>query len=254
MEDFVDLLAAMPLEVKRNLDLLRDLDRMSEADIRAVDAMEKEYIAKATRKLLNRVSLSGEDPRTVAEDPEALAALEQRRARCVGSVNEKVIVADQTKAFVERYIERLDSQLVAFEESLRLAGDFDVTSAQVGDEVAIAPEGEDWVLGRVLDYRPETGFYKVQDADDTSNEYMLPETCVQLLLGDKGERVAKGEEVMAVYPDTTSFYMCTITNLPRRSGQSATQGMCTVQFVDDADETGATPHRSVPLHHILRVR
>ena len=67
----------------------------------------------------------------------------------------------------------------------------------------------------------------------------------------EGARLTKGEEVLAVYPDTTSFYTATVTQPPRRGG-AAGPTCCCVQFVDDADETGITPDRQVPLRYVIR--
>lgn len=113
----------------------------------------------------------------------------------------------------------------------------------------------------------DTGFYEIQDADD-GKIYNLPESQVcnppsqhlchqyifQVLILDLPEntrKLSKGETVYAVYPDTTAFYMATVSQAPRRSAMAA-EPMVTVQFVGDADETGQTPHRTVPLRHVMR--
>jgi hypothetical protein len=44
---------------------------------------------------------------------------------------------------------------------------------------------------------------------------------------------------------------CDFVQAPRRSAMAA-EPMVTVQFVGDADETGQTPHRTVPLRHVMR--
>jgi hypothetical protein len=46
-----------------------------------------------------------------------------------------------------------------------------------------------------------------------------------------------GEEVLGVYPDTTSFYPAVVSQAPRRSSMNAEPSV-TVQFHGDADETG----------------
>ena len=78
-------------------------------------------------------------------------------------------------------------------------------------------------------------------------------------------------QVVAVYPDTTSFYPATvsqvlnfsyslslyelhitlfITKAPRR-GAMGSEPSLTVQFHGDADEMGLTPHRTVPLKYVI---
>jgi hypothetical protein len=63
----------------------------------------------------------------------------------------------------------------------------------------------------------------------------------------------QGEEVYAVYPDTTSFYPGVINSAPRRNMANRSPTLyCAVQFVDDFDESGATPDRLVPANYIFR--
>mmetsp|Transcript_38277 Transcript_38277/g.120061 ORF Transcript_38277/g.120061 Transcript_38277/m.120061 type:complete len:225 (-) Transcript_38277:260-934(-) len=218
--------------------------------MRKVTEMETEYYSNATGKLLNRANNIGEGP---GEDTAALEAMEQRRQECIAAAKEKIIIADQSYDLVDKFIERLDEQLIQFEESLRNAGEFDTSTASRGDEVAMMtnPAEAQWILGKVIDYRPETGFYHVCDIEERDKRFMLPETQIQLLRFDTQERMQKGDEALGIYPDTTSFYPCIITSMPRRGAQSANSGMCTVQFQDDADEHGITPHRMVPLQYVM---
>ena len=90
--------------------------------------------------------------------------------------------------------------------------------------------------------------------------FQLPEHQVQVL--HLVEKLRPGDEVYAVYPDTTSFYPATIVQAPRRqgggaggsgsgsSGGGATQ-FCMVHFVDDSDEFGVTHDKAVPLAHVM---
>jgi len=74
--------------------------------------------------------------------------------------------------------------------------------------------------------------------------------------------------------DTTSFYPAVTTSVPKRAANSASASgggsggvvppsagavgglsngyTCTVQFVDDQDETGRVPDRLVPLRYIFK--
>jgi SGF29 tudor-like domain len=51
-------------------------------------------------------------------------------------------------------------------------------------------------------------------------------------------KLSKSDEVLAVYPDTTSFYRAVITQPPRRNVQS--QGSASVQFAVSSSSTIAT--------------
>eukprot|EP00953_Heterococcus_sp_UTEX-ZZ885_P008392 5037-Heterococcus_DN1.PRE.1 len=99
-----------------------------------------------------------------------------------------------------------------------------------GDEVAIRPNAAEdlWVLANV-------------QLEEVNVIHLASVSC----------KLSKSDEVLAVYPDTTSFYRAVITQPPRRNVQS--QGSASVQFADDADETGSTPHRIVPASHIIKL-
>jgi hypothetical protein len=78
--------------------------------------------------------------------------------------------------------------------------------------------------------------------------FHLPEEQVVVLRGV--DRLTKGDIIFAVYPDTTSFYQCTVVQAPRKSAVASGQTV-TVNFVDDSDEFGVTPDRPVLLKHVM---
>ena len=65
----------------------------------------------------------------------------------------------------------------------------------------------------------------------------------------------KGDRVLAMYPDTTSFYLATVSHVvPRRDrDKDISELSLQVQFDDDHDETGLIPSRHVPLRFVLEV-
>jgi SGF29 tudor-like domain len=76
--------------------------------------------------------------------------------------------------------------------------------------------------------------------------YILCYLCLQLEgvnvihLASVSCKLSKSDEVLAVYPDTTSFYRAVITQPPRRNVQS--QGSASVQFAVSSSSTIATHH------------
>jgi SAGA-associated factor 29 len=71
---------------------------------------------------------------------------------------------------------------------------------------------------------------------------------------DNMRRFAKGDDVFAIYPETTSFYPGNITQMPKRANlQPGEDPQAFVQFQDDMDEFGVTPQRPVPLHLIFKL-
>ena len=94
--------------------------------------------------------------------------------------------------------------------------------------------------------------YTLSDEDITSNEiYTIPERQVRPLLTTTTttttttmKSMKKGDDVYAVYPDTTSFYPATV---------SCTQnGYVMVHFKDDWDVNGIIHEKAIPLQHVMK--
>jgi hypothetical protein len=104
-----------------------------------------------------------------------------KRQKTENDMNEKIAIAEQTLTLVESFLKKLDSDLGGFENVLRGGGDFEVVGAEPGQEVAVQPDAfeKEWILGSVLAYHKETGFYDVADVDD-EGRYSLPESQVCL--------------------------------------------------------------------------
>lgn len=79
--------------------------------------------------------------------------------------------------------------------------------------------------------------------------FVLPEAQVVILGGV--DRVAKGESIYAVYPDTTSFYQATVVQIPKKSPNG--ELCCMVHFKDDGDEHGVTHEKPVLMKHVMRL-
>jgi hypothetical protein len=62
---------------------------------------------------------------------------------------------------------------------------------------------------------------------------------------------SQSQEILAMYPDTTSFYKATISTAPKRHSSGGPPPAISVQFADDHDETGTIPHRPVPSRFVL---
>ena len=136
--------------------------------------------------------------------------------------DEKVAVAQNILEVVEMYARKLNSDLTVYEAHLRSTGRFEEQGADPGREVAIKPEAHisEWILGRVIFYHSDTGYYDIADVDD-SKRYHLPENQVIVLdLVDSTRKLSKGEEVLAIYPETTSFYPAVVSVAPRRTAIS----------------------------------
>ena len=177
---------------------------------------------------------------------------------------EKTSIGRNMLTELERFLRKMDLDLAFFETELRNNGNggelFEQTKIGIepGSDVAVRPSlaAPDYILGRVIFYNIETSIYEIADADESSTKrYNVPETSVILLDLDynpTARRLAKGEDVVAVYPDTTSFYPATIVQAPRKAALNV-EPTVVVQFTDDHDETGVIPHKTVLLRHVARL-
>lgn len=151
----------------------------------------------------------------------------------------------------------------------------EIVAAKVKDLGLEAESG--WILATVRRYHLELDEYEVVDEDDVASE---GEQCQVYRLGrDRITRLDdglgglnKGDAVMAVFPDTTSFYRGHISKPVRKNhaaepGSNKNQGPgagpgggqggqgngvfdVTVQFLEDTEE-GRTPNRRVPSTHVM---
>ena len=94
---------------------------------------------------------------------------------------EKVEISGQVLEVVETQLAALKDQLERFQEELRSRGEYDTLGGRKGDPVAFKPspyEDENYVLGNVVSYQVETGFYELNDDDDKAKIYLVPESSV----------------------------------------------------------------------------
>lgn len=281
IEDVLESLSNLPNSVKRNFELMRELDLKVHALLAEVNEAEAAIVAKAQRAFEHPSSSKlASLENALAQEEKVLESVMLKRRRCDELQDEKVLIAEQTNDIVLQHIEMMNTELAGLSAHLHSTGEFESSgAARPGDEVAVLLDEDDkdaWILARVVRFKPETAVYDVADADDDRKVYELPETRVVPLTDSAGRgvvaaphalapvasvlasidgapgdvKISKGDEVFAVYPDTTSFYAATISRPPRRGGDSS---MCHVQFNDDADETGLTPDRAVPLKYIIRL-
>ena len=127
-------------------------------------------------------------------------------------------------------------------------------------KLAKAEEDGEWILGNVLEYDPKTQRYLVQDEDD--EERVLTLSFAEVVrLEDRSTLLRRGDQVLAVFPETTSFYRAAVVKQPKSSSSSNRNGNSNsesgvdevvVRFEDDEDEQGRNPARRVPVRFVLR--
>lgn len=206
LETFVESLSTVPAEIKRNLDLMKDLDKSGNDLAEELKRMQLDYIARVEEKVGNlevvdgkgvKVLGDGEDrpvvvPTTeelmsyVHDQPETLSRIQQVQSDCLQQAEEKVQIANQTHALVDNVCRRLDADLHSLEKLLLASGNFQTPGQVQANELAaiqVVPGSPDWILARVTTHDPLTGMYKLSDEDQESNKSTcLLEVCVAMVM------------------------------------------------------------------------
>lgn len=126
---------------------------------------------------------------------------------------------------------------------------------QVAAKITRTDENGSWILASVQRFYADTETYDVQDEDDTSKLIRLPwNHVIRLSAGTEG-CFGKNTKVMAIFPETTSFYRAVVSKepvwvLPKEGMQPIVKEMI-LKFEDDENEQGNTPHRRVPARYVI---
>jgi SAGA-associated factor 29 len=73
-------------------------------------------------------------------------------------------------------------------------------------------------------------------------------------LEDTSAHLRRGDRVLAVFPETTSFYPAVVAKNPKPPANNSNTGWdVVVKFDDDEDENGKNPARRVPARFVLRL-
>ncbi len=201
--------------------------------------------------LLKVLSHYGVTPRPDTELPELaiLAATSFDNARLS---DEDLVVNSFSAAYC-----RADTQPPPKKRSvLRSAhrDQLDSEPARAGEQVAakVLNSGEIvWILANVLDYDANNQMYELQDEDDVNRVVVLGFREVKRL-EDGAAYLRRGDHVLAVFPETTSFYYAEVVKNPRPPQHGNSGWDVVVRFEDDEDETGRAPPRRVPARFVLR--
>ena len=121
---------------------------------------------------------------------------------------------------------------------------------QVAAKVSRVNENGSWILGNIIEYHAAQPLYEVQDEDDINRLMHLPVDNVKRL-EDSALHLRKGDRVLAVFPETTSFYRAHVVKNPKPPANPNGNWDVVVRFEDDEDETGRAPARRVPGRFVL---
>ena len=126
---------------------------------------------------------------------------------------------------------------------------------QVAAKITRTNENGSWILASVQRFYVESETYDVQDEDDTSKLIRLPWTHVMRLSAGTEGCFTKNTKVMAIFPETTSFYRAVVSKdpvwkLPKNTTTPVVKEII-LKFEDDEDAEGHTPHRRVPSRFVI---
>mmetsp|Transcript_12701 Transcript_12701/g.16575 ORF Transcript_12701/g.16575 Transcript_12701/m.16575 type:complete len:270 (+) Transcript_12701:165-974(+) len=124
---------------------------------------------------------------------------------------------------------------------------------QVAAKVTRTDENGSWILASVQCFYHDTETYDVQDEDDTSKLIRLPWNHV-MRLSTGTEGFEKNANVMAIFPETTSFYRAVVSKRPVWELEPGSMTPIVKQLVlkfEDDEIGGKTPHRRVPSRYII---
>lgn len=120
---------------------------------------------------------------------------------------------------------------------------------QVAAKVLKTNENGSWILGNVIDFNGKE--YEIQDEDDVSRTTLLSFNEVRRL-EETATNLRKGDPVLAVFPETTSFYHAVVVKTPKPPTHANGSWDVVIRFEDDVDESGKTPPRRVPARFVLK--
>ncbi|CAM9426168.1 unnamed protein product [Chrysoparadoxa australica] len=124
-----------------------------------------------------------------------------------------------------------------------------------GDRVAAKIASHDlWILTTVSGYNTEDNTFAVIDDDDPDDvrQYNIkPENMMNLPEEEeaKASTFPEGSRVLAMYPQTTSFYRALVATAHEACGNN----LVPVQFDDDEDDMGKLPVRPIPARFVCSV-
>lgn len=261
LEDTLESWEVMPLHFKRNCKMIRELDVHSTKANKEVLDLQRSLLGRLRQQ---RKASSGKVVVEDEQDLRKLARVQELYYTLYSHSLEKQALAQQSSSLLSRHLARLQEDCATLEADLRAKGALsEAGHCGPGDEVAARPNVQEnlWLLSSVVRYVADgSDQYEVCDIENRTQRLLLPvHQCVIVPSTDEaastsGRGISKGDRVIALYPDTTSFYFATVMSVPRGRGcAGALDAVVMVQFDDDHDETGVIPNRPCPAKYVLQL-
>ncbi|TYZ62147.1 hypothetical protein PybrP1_009618 [[Pythium] brassicae (nom. inval.)] len=135
LEDYLESMYMLPSEIKRNFDLMRELDKTSYPLIEELKSAHKAFLLSARKKVAERCADTErsepdeQELRALVGADAALERLHTTHQRVVQKLDEKIAIAAQSYDVVDHHIRRLDQDLEAYAALLRQSGEFEEDKA-----------------------------------------------------------------------------------------------------------------------------
>lgn len=134
VEDYLESMYMLPSEIKRNFDLMRELDKTSYPLLEELKTAQRAYLTSARQKVLARCADTTKDDATEQELRELIEAdemvqqLHEKHALVVQKLDEKIAIAAQSYDIVDHHIRRLDRDLESYSALLKANGEYQENS------------------------------------------------------------------------------------------------------------------------------
>ncbi|KAE8901946.1 hypothetical protein PF005_g26121 [Phytophthora fragariae] len=130
VEDYLESMYLLPSELKRNFDLMRELDKTSYPLLEELKTTQKAYLTRARQKVLDRCAdttkgeATEQELRALIEADDAVKTLQDKHALVVQKLDEKIAIAAQSYDIVDHHIRRLDRDLESYASLLKASGEY----------------------------------------------------------------------------------------------------------------------------------
>ena len=133
LEDFLTSIEFLPNDLRRDFELMREYDKDSVDISRELKSSEQKFIQRAMK-------LGIGNAHSLEESSALMESIKNTRLRAKERSAQKVHIASNVLKDLEKFIRKLDSDLVVFETELRNCGEFEVLSRGVepGCDVSIS--------------------------------------------------------------------------------------------------------------------
>jgi len=277
LEEFLESIETLPNELRRGLTVMRELDAMSDSAMLRSARLEQNILERARALVAQRDKMGGSggfggsarrgsggqtsdimkslgelDDGTDLDLKEIMNIFDQS----IYNADEKIQVTYQLSDHVRRFLKSLDTSIgrvnsaVEASKMSRFTTDM-MVATQVFDDDSAEPS---YILGKVVRLDNNTDQWIIADAEDPNTLHSVSQDQITELVDlpfNELPKYKKGDRVMALYPNTTTFYPAGV-EIPPRKGEGDGLPYSIVAFDGDFDEHGILMKKAVGVTYMWR--